>query len=229
MQQITPPATPPATPSDLGQLPWLVTPLPGPKAAALIERDRAVISPAYTRCYPLVAKRAQGAIVEDPDGNRFLDFAAGIAVVTTGHCHPEVVAAIQAQAQKLIHLSGTDFYYENMVVLAEKLASLLPGVPRRVSFANSGTEAIEAAIKLARYHTGRGQFIAFLGAFHGRTMGSLALTASKSLQKKGFFPLMPGVHHVPYAYCYRCAYGKQPESCAVECVQAIEQGLFRTT
>jgi 4-aminobutyrate aminotransferase len=177
----------------------------------------------------LVAKRGEGALVEDPDGNWFLDFAAGIAVVATGHCHPKVVQAIQNQAAKLIHMSGTDFYYENMVELAEKLAALVPGgVPRRVYFGNSGTEAVEAAIKLARYHTGRSQFIAFVGAFHGRTMGSLGLTASKSTQQKGFFPVMPGVHHVPYAYCYRCAYGKDPKTCAVECVQAIETELFRT-
>lgn len=221
------------TETQVDQLPRLIMPLPGPKAKAIIQRDQQVMSPSYTRSYPLVADHAMGAIVEDPDGNRFLDFAAGIAVVATGHCHPKVVAAIQAQAEKLIHMSGTDFYYENMVALAEKLASLAlkggpDGGPRRVYFGNSGTEAIEAAIKMARYHTGRGQFVAFLGAFHGRTLGSLALTASKSLQKKGFFPLMPGVHHTPYAYCYRCAYGKQPETCAVECVQAIEQELFRT-
>jgi 4-aminobutyrate aminotransferase len=212
------------------QLPQLVTPLPGPKSKAIIERDQQVISPSYTRSYPLVAETAQGAMVEDPDGNRFLDFAAGIAVVATGHCHPQVVKAIQEQAARLIHMSGTDFYYENMVLLAEKLASLVPGgIQRRVYFGNSGTEAIEAAIKLARYHTGRSQFIAFVGAFHGRTMGSLALTGSKSIQKQGFFPMMPGAHHVPYAYCYRCAYGKTPEACAVECVQAIESELFRTT
>src|SRR5690242_8390015 len=144
--------------SDL-QLPKIVTPLPGPRAQAIIQRDRSVISPSYTRSYPLVAAQAQAAIVEDPDGNRFLDFAAGIAVVATGHCHPRVVKAIQDQAAKLIHMSGTDFYYENMVLLAEKLGSLVPGSgPRRVYFGNSGTEAIEAAIKLARYHTGRGQF-----------------------------------------------------------------------
>ena len=211
-------------------LPRLLTSLPGPKAKAIIDRDDQVLSPSYTRSYPLVAERGEGAIVQDPDGNRFLDFAAGIAVVATGHCHPKVVRAIQDQAAKLIHMSGTDFYYENMVQLAEKLASLVPGPgPRRVYFGNSGTEAIEAALKLARYHTGRGQFIAFVGAFHGRTMGSLALTGSKSVQKKGFFPIMQGVHHVPYAYCYRCAYGKTPDSCAVECVKGIETELFRTT
>jgi len=210
-------------------LPKLVTPLPGPRAKAIIERDDKFISPSYTRTYPLVADHGEGAIVEDPDGNRFLDFAAGIAVVATGHCHPKVVRAIQEQAARLIHMSGTDFYYENMVRLAEKLAAIVPGnSSHRVYFGNSGTEAVEAAIKLARYHTGRGQFVAFVGAFHGRTVGSLALTGSKSVQKKGFFPLMPGAHHVPYAYCYRCAYGKSPDSCGVECVKAIEYELFRT-
>src|SRR5580700_6278054 len=211
--------------------PHLVTTLPGPKAQAIIDRDRAVLSPSYTRSYPLVVKRGEGAMIEDVDGNRFLDCNAGIAVVATGHCHPKVVEAIREQAGKLIHMSGTDFYYENMVQLAEKLAALTPlgNGPKRVYFGNSGTEAVEAALKLARYHTGRGQFVAFFGAFHGRTMGSLALTGSKSIQKKGFFPMMPGVHHVPYAYCYRCAYGKTPDSCAVECVQAIESELFRTS
>jgi len=217
-----------ATESLRTDLPNLITPLPGPKARQVIERDGAVLSPSCTRSYPLVAARGQGAIIEDVDGNRFLDCTAGIAVVSTGHCHPKVVAAIQQQAGRLLHMSGTDFYYQNMVELAEKLASLVPGeVPRRVYFGNSGTEAIEAAIKMSRYHTGRGQFIAFYGAFHGRTMGSLALTASKNVQQDGFFPVVPGVHHVPYPYCYRCAYGKSPESCAVECVKAIDDQLFR--
>lgn len=212
-------------------LPHLVTALPGPKASAIIERDRAVLSPSYTRGYPLVVERASGAMIEDPDGNRFLDFNAGIAVVATGHCHPRVQRAIREQAEKLIHMSGTDFYYENMVALAEKLARLVPGAaqePQRVYFGNSGAEAVEAALKLARYHTGRDKFIAFFGAFHGRTMGALSATGSKSVQKKGFGPLVPGVTHIPYAYCYRCAYGKSVESCAVECVQVIEQQLIKT-
>src|SRR5580704_15752125 len=171
-------------------LPHLLGPLPGPRAQALMERDARVVSPSYTRGYPLAVERGEGAIIEDVDGNRFLDFNAGIAVVATGHCHPRVVEAIRRQAEKLIHMSGTDFYYENMVDLAEKLAALTPGgVPRRVYFGNSGTEAIEAAIKLARYHTGRKQFVAFYGAFHGRTMGSLALTGSRSCQRKNFFPV----------------------------------------
>jgi len=210
-------------------LPLLRTPLPGPKAKQLIERDQAVISPSYTRAYPLVVERGEGAIVIDVDGNRFLDCNAGIAVVATGHSHPRVVRAIQEQAAKLIHMSGTDFYYENMVLLAEKLAALAPGgVPRRVYFGNSGTEAIECAMKLARYHTGRDKFIAFLGSFHGRTMGSLSLTASKYVQRGRMGPLVPGVTHIPYANCYRCDYGKQVETCAVECVKVIEDRLFKT-
>jgi 4-aminobutyrate aminotransferase len=210
-------------------LPEIRGPLPGPRARAIIERDAKVISPSYTRSYPLVAERGEGALVIDADGNRFLDMSAGIAVVATGHCHPRVVAAIRSQAEKLIHMSGTDFYYENMVRLAEKLAALAPGGgARRVFFTNSGTESVEAAMKLARYHTGRDKFIAFLGAFHGRTLGALSLTASKSVQRKGFGPLTPGVSHIPYAYCYRCAYNKQPETCAVECVKVIEDQLLKT-
>ncbi|MBI5280477.1 MAG: acetyl ornithine aminotransferase family protein [Candidatus Solibacter usitatus] len=210
-------------------LPSLTTTLPGPKAQAIIERDRKTISSSYTRGYPLVIARGEGAMVEDVDGNRFLDMNAGIAVVATGHSHPKVVAAVRAQAEKFIHMSGTDFYYESMVELAEKLASLAPGSDdKRVYFGNSGTEAIEAALKLARYHTGRDKFIAFLGGFHGRTMGALSLTGSKSVQKKGFGPLLGGVTHIPYAYCYRCAYGKRPDTCGVECVKVLEEQLFKT-
>jgi 4-aminobutyrate aminotransferase len=208
-------------------LPDISTELPGPRARAVIERDRAVLSPSYTRCYPLVAARGEGAIVEDVDGNRFLDFNAGIAVCSTGHCHPRVVGAIRHQAGELIHMSGTDFYYENMVTLAERLAASAPGgVPRRVYFGNSGTEAVEAAMKLARYRTGREKFIAFFGGFHGRTLGSLSLTASKVVQRRGFGPLVPGVHHVPYPYPYRFA--GSAEQCAEASLTAIEQ-LFRTT
>src|SRR3954454_1519950 len=207
----------------------LVTSLPGPKAQALIARDQAVLSPSYTRCYPLVAQRGQGAIIEDVDGNRFLDFNAGIAVVATGHCHPRVVAAIQQQAARLIHMSGTDFYYEEMVGLAEKLAEIAPGdVSRRVSFGNSGAEAVEGALKLARYATGRDKLIAFYGSFHGRTMGALSLTARKATQRARFGPLIPGVTHAPYPYCYRCPFGKEPDSCAVECVKFIEDTLLKT-
>src|SRR6185312_13514243 len=205
-------------------LPHIAMPLPGPRAEAIINRDRSVLSPSYTRSYPLVAARGEGAIVEDVDGNRFLDFNAGIAVASTGHCHPKVVNAIQEQAARLIHMSGTDFYYENMVELAEKLADVAPGdVPRRVYFGNSGTEATEAAMKLARYHTGRSQFIAFFGGFHGRTLGALSLTGSKVVQRRGFGPLIPGVHHVPYPYCYRSRL--EPEACVESSLEAIEQLL----
>jgi 4-aminobutyrate aminotransferase len=164
-----------------------------------MENDHRYISPSYTRSYPLVAKSARGAIVEDVDGNFFLDFSAGIAVCSTGHCHPDVVRAIQKQAESLIHMSGTDFYYEQMPQLARKLEALMPdGKDWRCFFGNSGTEAIEAAMKLARYATGRWQFIAFQFSFHGRTMGSLSLTSSKAVQRKGFGPLVPGVTHIPY-------------------------------
>jgi 4-aminobutyrate aminotransferase len=211
-------------------LPQILTSLPGPRAKALIERDRNVISPSYTRDYPLVVSRAEGAVVEDVDGNRFLDFNAGIAVVSTGHCHPRVVAAIQHQAERLIHMSGTDFYYENMVELGEKLAAIAPGdVARRVYFGNSGTEAVEAAMKLARYNTGRDKFVAFRGAFHGRTLGSLSLTGSKVVQRKGFGPLVPGVFHAQFPDPYRRPEGITPEDHAVNCVRAIEEELFRTT
>ena len=210
-------------------LPHLLCEPPGPLARAVIERDARVVSPSYTRCYPLVAKRGEGAIVEDVDGNRFLDFNAGIAVVATGHCHPRVVEAIQRQAERLIHMSGTDFFYEEMVALAEKLTAIAPGdVPCRVSFGNSGAEAIEGCIKLARYATGRDKIIAFYGGFHGRTMGALSLTARKAVQRAGFGPLMPGVVHAPYPYCYRCPFGREPESCAVECVGFIENTLLKT-
>jgi 4-aminobutyrate aminotransferase len=163
------------------------------------------------------------------DGNRFLDFNAGIAVVASGHCHPAVVRAIQEQAAQLIHMSGTDFYYEGLAALAETLGRIAPGdVPRRVSFGNSGAEAMEGAIKLARWSTGRDKIIAFLGSFHGRTMGALSLTARKAVQRAGFGPMVPGVTHAPYPYCYRCPYGQTPDSCATECVQHIEQTLLKT-
>jgi 4-aminobutyrate aminotransferase len=210
-------------------LPHLSGPLPGPRAQEVIAVDRRFVSPSYTRSYPLVAQRGEGAMVEDVDGNRFLDFNAGIAVVATGHCHPRVVAAIREQAGKLIHMSGTDFFYESLVDLAEKLAALAPGAyERRVSFGNSGAEAIEGAMKLARYSTGREKFIAFLGAFHGRTMGALSLTARKAVQRRGFGPLVPGVIHAPYPNCYRCPFGQTPENCAVECARFIEDQLLKT-
>ena len=210
------------------KVPRLVTALPGPKAKQVVERDAKFMSPSFTRDYPLVAKSGRGAMVEDVDGNVFLDFAAGIAVCSTGHCHPKVVAAIQKQAAELIHMSGTDFYYESLPLLAERLGKTVPGAEdKKVFFTNSGTEAIEGAVKLARYATRRDKMIAFYGCFHGRTMGSLSLTASKSTQRKGFGSLLGGVEHIPYPYAYRCALGHGPETCGEEILETLENQIFK--
>jgi 4-aminobutyrate aminotransferase len=178
-----------------------------------------------------VAKRGRGVRIEDPDGNEFLDFAAGIAVVSTGHCHPEVVAAIQKQAAELIHISGTDFYNELLTDLATRLSAVapMPG-PHRFFYGNSGAEAIECALKIARYHTGRQQVISFFGAFHGRTMGALSLTGSKPQQKRRFAPLVPGVTHVRYPYVYRGCNGgpQEQEAFSLDCARSIEEKLFKT-
>lgn len=208
--------------------PDIRTPLPGPKAKAIIERDQRHTAPAYGRVYPLVVKRGQGMIVEDVDGNLFLDFMAGIAVCSTGHAHPRVVEAIEQQARRFLHICGSDYYYEPMVELAETLDRLTPGAgPKKVFFTNSGAEAVEAAFKLARYHTRRQHVIAFHGAFHGRTLGALSLTASRASHRSYFGPLIPGVHHLPYGFCHRCPYHLQYGSCGIECIAAIEKSLFR--
>jgi len=207
--------------------PNLKTPLPGPRAKALIARDSRVVSTSYTRGYPFVIARGQGAAVEDVDGNVFLDCAAGIAVNSTGHAHPAVVQAIIDQAQKFLHMSGTDFYYEPQVRLAEEMDAIAPfSGPTRTFFSNSGTEANEAAMKLARYHSKRHGIIAFLGSFHGRTLGSLSLTSSKALQRKGFGPPMGGTYHAPYATCYRCPVGLEPETCQAECLGFLEDQVL---
>jgi 4-aminobutyrate aminotransferase len=209
--------------------PRIRTKLPGPNAQKVLQGDAKYISPSYTRSYPLVAKAGRGCIVEDVDGNEFLDFSSGIAVCSTGHCHPEVVAAIQKQAGELIHMSGTDFYYENMITLAERLAKMAPmSGPVRVYYGNSGTEAIEAAMKMARYHTRRQGIIAFYGAFHGRTMGALSMTASKVQQRRRFFPVVPGVAHVPYPYVYRRPEGMSESQFIKDCVSFIEDRVFKT-
>jgi 4-aminobutyrate aminotransferase len=212
--------------------PKIKTALPGPNAKRVLARDEQYISPSYTRSYPLVAKSGRGIVVTDVDGNEFYDFSAGIAVTSTGHCHPDVVAAMQKQTGELIHMSGTDFYYENMVELAERLSKIapMPG-PHKFYYGNSGAEAIECALKLARYHTKRQNIIAFFGAFHGRTMGALSLTASKPQQRRRFSPLMPGVTHVPYPDLYR---GRKeatqdPDAFALGCARFIEEKLFKTT
>jgi 4-aminobutyrate aminotransferase len=212
--------------------PHIRTALPGPNAQRVLEGDAQSISPSYTRSYPLVAKRGRGIVVTDVDGNEFFDFSAGIAVTSTGHCHPRVVAAIQEQAAELIHMSGTDFYYQSLVTLAESLSKIapMPG-PHRIYYGNSGTEAIECALKLARYHTKRQNIIAFFGAFHGRTMGALSLTASKPQQRRRFAPLLPGVTHIPYPDVYRGCSGsaEDQEKFALGCACFIEEKLFKTT
>ncbi len=206
--------------------------IPGPEAKRIIAEDEQLLSPSYTRGYPLVVKNGHGCRIEDVDGNQFLDFTAGIAVNSTGHCHPEVVKAIQDQAANLLHMSGTDFYYDLMPKVAAKLSEIapMPG-PHRVYFGNSGAEAVECALKLARYHTGRQHIISFLGSFHGRTMGALSLTGSKVQQKRRFGPFVPGVTHVRYPYAYRgCSGGPQAEEAfGLGCARFIEDKLFKTT
>jgi 4-aminobutyrate aminotransferase len=224
--------TAPAVSSTIGTVvtgPKIKTALPGPNAKRVLEGDEKYISPSYTRSYPLVAKSGRGIVVTDVDGNEFFDFSAGIAVTSTGHCHPDVVAAIQKQAGELIHMSGTDFYYESMVDLAERLSKIapMPG-PHRIYYGNSGAEAIECALKLARYHTKRQNVIAFFGAFHGRTMGALSLTASKPQQKRRFAPLVPGVTHVRYPDVYRSGSAQSADDFALSCARFIEEKLFKT-
>ncbi|MEX0819698.1 MAG: acetyl ornithine aminotransferase family protein [Pirellulaceae bacterium] len=210
-------------------VPRIITPLPGPKAAKLIELDERYTSPSYTRAYPLAVAKGAGAMIEDVDGNRFLDFNAGIAVCSTGHCHPRVVQAIQDQSSRLIHMSGTDFYYGPQAELARKLAEIVPGAgDRRVFFTNSGAESVEAAFKLARHHTKRKHILAFFGAFHGRTMGALSLTASKVTQQAGFAPLIPQVSHVDYPNCYRCPRATD-SGCCFDGLDQIENKLFKRT
>ncbi len=210
--------------------PRIRRPLPGPKARKIIRQDRALLSPSFTRSYPLVAHRGRGVWIEDPDGNVFLDFTAGIAVTSTGHCHPDVIRAIKKQADKLLHMSGTDFYYDAQVKLAKKLTEITPGkFKKRVFLTNSGTEAVEAAFKLARYKTKRERMISFFGAFHGRTLGSLSLAGSKVRQKENFGSLVPGVTHVGYGYCYRCPYHLAYPDCGIDCVNYIEHTLFKRT
>jgi 4-aminobutyrate aminotransferase len=205
--------------------PDIKTPLPGPKAKAIIDKDARYVSPSYTRDYPLVIARGEGAVVEDVDGNLFLDCAAGIAVNSTGVSHPDVVKAIADQAAKFIHMSGTDFYYEPQARLAEELASLVPiDGDVRTFFGNSGTEATEAALKLSRYHTKRPGIIAFLGSFHGRSLGSLALTSSKSVQRRGFGPFMPGVYHAPFPDVYR--FNGSADACAEASLAVIREQIL---
>jgi len=202
--------------------------LPGPVGKKIIDRDTRIMVTS-TKAGPIVAKRAKGSIIEDVDGNLIIDFFAGVGVQNVGHCHPKVVQAIKEQAEKFIHIAGTDYYYENQVELAEKLAKTVPGrMPRKVFFTNSGSESVEAALKVAKQATKRQTFVGFISAFHGRTMGSLGVTASKPVHREGFFPFMPGVYHIPYAYCYRCRYKQEYPDCGVWCAKILDEVYFDT-
>jgi 4-aminobutyrate aminotransferase len=205
-------------------VPAIQTPLPGPTARELLDRDARFMSPSYTRVYPLVVARGSGAVIEDVDGNRFLDLTAGIAVTAAGHCHPEVVAAITDQADRLLHMSGTDFYYRPQIDLAQRLAESSPGPSaKRVFFTNSGAEALEAALKLARFHTGRSRAVAFLGAFHGRTYGAMSLSGSKLVHRRGFSPLVPDIHHIPFPRGCPNATGGRASGPTCQVVRDLEQ------
>jgi 4-aminobutyrate aminotransferase len=207
--------------------PKIVVPPPGPKARVIVDRDAEWTSTCYIKEYPLVVSRGQGVMVEDVDGNRYLDFMAGIAVSATGYGHPKVVAAVKDAADRFLHICGGDFYYESMAALCERLAKAVPGrAKKRVFLTNSGTEAVEAAIKLARHATRRTAIIAFRGAFHGRSTGAVTLTSSKARQHAGFGPLLPDVHHVPFAYRYRCQFCADESACNRGCIDVIEQELF---
>jgi 4-aminobutyrate aminotransferase len=208
--------------------PEIKTKLPGPKASELISKDGKFMSSSYNRLYPAMIEKGQGCWVWDVDGNKFLDFTAGIGVCSTGHCHPEVVQAIKEQVERLIHMSGAIFYYPVQVRLAEKFAEIIPGgMNYKVFFSNSGTEAVEGALKLARYYTRRNYTIAFFGSFHGRTFGALSLTGSKAIQKKGFGSMLANIIHVPFGYCYRCAFNLEYPKCNFTCIEYIENEVFK--
>jgi 4-aminobutyrate aminotransferase len=212
----------------MADYPKIVVTPPGPKARELVKKDEKFISPSYGRFYPLVVESGKGCIVKDVDGNEYIDFNSGLVCMGVGHNHPKVVAAIKNQCDRFLHYSNTDFFYREVVDLAEKLAQITPGSPeKKVYFGNSGAEAIEAAVKLAKWHSRKQLFIGFTGAFHGRTIGALSFTASKPTQKRYFFPLMPGVTHVPYAYCYRCAYKLTYPECHYWCVDFIDEQVLQ--
>ena len=202
--------------------PEIKTALPGPKSKAIIDVDSKYVSQSYTRTYPTVIERGEGSYLFDVDGNCYVDFHSGIAVCSTGNAHPDVVNAVKRQAERSLHIATADFYHDLVAPLAKKLAELAPGNnPKRVFFTNSGTESTEAALKLARYKTKRPRFLAFIDAFHGRTMGSVSLTCSKKVQRQGFSPMLE-VTHVPYANCYRRPYHLEYPSCEMHCVKVID-------
>jgi len=212
----------------MSSYPKIVVTPPGPKARELVKKDESLISPSYGRFYPLVVESGKGCIVKDVDGNEFIDFNSGLVCMNVGHSHPKVVAAVKNQCDRFLHYSNTDFYYREVVDLADRLAHITPGSPeKKIFFGNSGAEAVEAAIKLAKWHSRRQLFIAFISAFHGRTVGALSFTASKPTQRRSFFPLMPGVTHVPYGYCYRCPHKLTFPECHYWCVDFIDEYVLQ--
>jgi 4-aminobutyrate aminotransferase len=212
----------------MSSYPKIVVTPPGPKAREWVKKDENVISPSYGRFYPLVVESAKGCIVKDVDGNEFIDFNSGLVCMNVGHNHPKVVAAIKNQCDRFLHYSNTDFFYKEVIELADKLAHIAPGgIEKKVYFGNSGAEAMEAAVKLAKWHTRKQLFLGFISAFHGRTIGALSFTASKPTQRRYFFPLMPGVTHVPYGYCYRCPYKLTFPECRYWCVDFIDEYVLQ--
>jgi len=212
----------------LAEYPKIVVRPPGPKAREILERDERVISPSYVRFYPLVVESGRGCIIRDVDGNEYIDFNSGLVCMNVGHNHPKVIEALKKQLERFLHYSNTDFYYQEVVDLAERLCEITPGkFEKKVYYGNSGTEAVEAAIKLAKWHTRKPRFIGFISAFHGRTTGSLSFTASKPVQRRYFFPLMPGVTHVPYPYCYRCPFKQTFPDCNYWCVDFIDEYVLQ--
>ena len=212
----------------MSSYPKIVVTPPGPKARELVKKDESLISPSYGRFYPLVVESGKGCIIKDVDGNEFIDFNSGLVCMNVGHNHPKVVAAVKDQCDRFLHYSNTDFYYREVVDLADRLAHITPGSPeKKIFFGNSGAEAVEAAIKLAKWHSRRQLFIAFISAFHGRTVGALSFTASKLTQRRSFFPLMPGVTHVPYGHCYRCPYKLTFPECHYWCVDFIDEYVLQ--
>ncbi len=212
----------------LSDYPKMVVRPPGPKAREIVKRDSVAISQSYTRYYPLVIDSGQNCIVKDVDGNEYIDFNSGLACLNVGHNHPQIVKAIKSQCDKFLHYANTDFYYQQSVNLAEKLFTISPGnFQKKLHFGNSGAEAIETALKLSKWHTRKHQFIAFVGAFHGRTSGATSLSASKPNQRRHYFPLLPGITHVPYPYCYRCPFNLSYPECDYMCVDFIDEQVLQ--
>jgi len=212
----------------MGTYPKIVVTPPGPKARELVKKDENLISPSYGRFYPLVVESGKGCVVKDVDGNEYIDFNSGLVCLNVGHNHPKVVAAVKNQCDRFLHYSNTDFYYTEVINLAEELVKITPGsFDKKVYFGNSGAEAIEAAVKIAKWHTRKQLFIGFTSGFHGRTIGALSFTASKPTQRRYFFPLMPGVTHVPYPYCYRCPFKQTYPDCHYWCIDFIDDSVLK--